>query len=108
MTTLQEVIDLARIDLNDPAKIRWPDAALLKFANDALQLARTFRADLFVGSLSSAQNDLTVGGTFPLPLAYRRPVADYIIGRAALKDDENAQMDRAPGYLQMFKLALGV
>jgi len=108
MATLQEVIDLARIDLNDPVKIRWPDATLLKYANDALQLARTFRADLFVGNLTSALSDLALSGTFPLPLAYRRPVADYIIGRASLKDDENAQMDRAPGYLQMFKLALGV
>jgi hypothetical protein len=44
----------------------------------------------------------------PLPPAYRRIIADFIIGRAAMKDDENAQNGRAPAYLQTFTRAIGV
>jgi len=107
MATMQNVVDLARVDMNDPGKVRWSDAKLLAYGNDALQLAKVLRSDLFIGSLGTPLADLALGNTFPLPLAYRRLVADFIIGRAALKDDENAQGARAPAYLTTFNRAMG-
>ena len=106
--TMQSIVDLARVDMNDPGKLRWSDAKLLAYANDALQVAREWRADLFVGSLGTPLADLLLADNCPLPPAYRRIVADFIIGRAAMKDDENAQNGRAPAYLQTFTRAIGV
>jgi hypothetical protein len=45
--TIQEVIDTARVTLNDAQKIRYPDAECLSYARDGLREACLARPDLF-------------------------------------------------------------
>jgi hypothetical protein len=47
MATYQQLIDRARLTLNDAAKDRYPDAEMFAYALDGLREAATFRPDLF-------------------------------------------------------------
>lgn len=47
MATAQDVADRAREILNDPAKVRWSDAAFCKWLSDALDLLARFSPGLF-------------------------------------------------------------
>lgn len=84
----QSVLDLARLDLNDDAKIRLADADLLKYLNDGIALTYVMRPDLRFNSYGTAYTDLTVNSDFPLDIQYRQALANYIISRANTGDDE--------------------
>ena len=103
---LQDVIDLARIDLNDADKTGYPDAELLRHAIDMLREALSIRPDLKLGHYEDDEPAYAAGSDFPLPPRYCRAVADAVIARAQSKEDEGAALDRAPAYLQLFRLAL--
>jgi len=107
MATMQDIVDLARVDLNDDDKVRWTDATLLRHANDALLISKSLRGDLFIGSLGTPLVDLALSGTFPLPLVYRRPVADFVIGRASMIENEEGTDSKAGSYLMSFTQAMG-
>lgn len=47
MATFQDIVDAARIPLNDAAKVRYSDAELLGYAKDGLKEAAVIRPDLF-------------------------------------------------------------
>lgn len=47
MATYQQLIDRARLTLNDAAKDRYPDAEMFEYALDGLREAASFRPDLF-------------------------------------------------------------
>lgn len=104
--TMQSLLDLARIDLNDADKTRWSDSDLLKHANDALLQARGLRPDLFLGTYSTSPTDKMPDDNFPLPLAYRRAVADYIIARASAVDNDLGDDARAAAYMATFLKAM--
>lgn len=106
MATMQDVVDLARIDLNDADKVRWADTDLLRHANAALALARGLRPDLHLGGFATPAADRALGDVFPLPLLYQRAAADYIIGRASAVDNDLGDDARAPAYLAQFEKAL--
>lgn len=102
MATLEDVVDLARVDLNDDDKDRYSDGMLLKFANNYIQQAIIERADLFLGSYSSLPSaSLALSDTFPMPDQYIRSCADYCIGRSSMLSNEEASMTKAAGYLQL-------
>lgn len=100
--TMQAVVDKGRYPLNDPAKVRYTDTALLGFANDAILLLRKKRPDLFLGAWAALPGDLSLADPFPVPDEYVPSVADYISGRAELVDDEHANSGRAEKLVQSF------
>lgn len=85
MATAQNVMDLARIPLNDNGKVRWSDPELLQHLNQGLEQIRRARPDLFDVWTDFS---LIVTDTVPLAAAYHQNLADYVAARAFAKDDE--------------------
>ena len=106
MATLTNIVGRARTDLNDAGAVRWTDADLLTYANEALAIARTTRPDLFMGRLLEAQAPLIAGDTFPLPMVYEGLVVHYVAGRAHLRDTEFAMSNKSAPLYQLFKAGL--
>lgn len=106
--TIQTVIDLARLTLNDDDKIRWPDAEMLSYAQDGLDTVFRLRPDLFHGQFATLfdSSALVVGSTFPIENRFRRTVADYLIMRAESKDEEAVSTGRASQSAQYFERML--
>lgn len=103
MTTNQTVVDLARIPLNDASKVRYTDATLLVYLGSAVRRAYELRPDLRIGIYTSAEDvPTTLGGTFPIPDRYIQTCADYISGRAELRDDDASTEARAQALLALF------
>lgn len=102
MATMQDVVDLGRIPLSDATKVRYADADLLKYANAFIKLAYERRPDLKpLGTWGTPFTDLLLAGTFPLDERFAQTAADYIGGRAEMKDDENVNSARAQALIKM-------
>lgn len=100
MATMQDVVNLARIDLNDEDKVRYLDAVLLKFLSNFIQESIKLRPDLFISSIFRLPSyNLTITDIFPLPDRYIRSCADYVIARAKLIGTEEGSMTEASAYL---------
>lgn len=106
MSTMQTIVDRARIPLNDAAKIRYTDAMALEFANAAIFRAYQIRPDLKFGSYSTAYAALALGDTFPLPDAYLQAVADYVTGRCNTIDAEPENGNRSMEFMVLFEKEL--
>lgn len=106
MATIQDVVDEARVTLQDAAKTRYSDAQLLRNANAALAEALRLRPDLFFSSLSAPLATYALVDTFPLPAQYLDPVQTFVAGRAELRDDEYAVDGRAAALVSMYKSSL--
>ena len=110
MSTLQNVLDLARLPLNDAkdaggsdALCRTPDSELLTYALHGLLQAWRNRGDLFVGNYANPpQITWTAGQTFPLPDEFIQPIADYVTARAESKDDRAVLTGRAQAFYSLF------
>lgn len=102
MSTMQDVVDLARIDLNDADKVRWTDTDLLKHANAAIFQAYDMRPDLKFGNYATAYASLPLVGVFPLPDDYQRAVADYVSARANAVDNDAAEINRSTVFMGNF------
>jgi hypothetical protein len=108
MATFQQIINSARIVLNDvvldeSTLTRYTEAQLLEFARAALVEARRVRPDLFLSMLTGALPAYAVDATLPIPEEYVIPLVDYVIHRAELRDDEFAVDGRAAALYQKFK-----
>ncbi len=109
MATMQEVINTARLDLNDDSRTRITDPNLLIYANNAIQEAIKARPDLFIGHFNCLpEPDLAVTDDFPLPSSHIRDVADYIIARAHLINTEDSAIQRSGAYLTLAKQGGGL
>lgn len=108
MSTMQDVLDLARLDLNDADKVRNLDTNMLKFANDGLVKAYSLRSDLRFGSYGTAYTDLALTDPFPLGLEYRPAIANYIVMRCEAGDDAFANEQRAIQGLKLYLNDLGL
>ncbi len=106
MATFQNVIDGARVLLNDSDKVRYSDLLLLSFANQAVAETKRIRPDLFFGTYSTALITYILSDTFPLDNEYQPYIQDYIIGRSNSIDDEYTLDGRASAFLQRFKNGL--
>lgn len=106
MSTMQEVVDMARQPLNDDDKVRWTDAQLLAYANAAILFVRKKRPDLFLGDWSSLPSGLALAGTFPVVDEYLPIVANYVTARASLRDDEQVDAGRVAAFHQNFEREL--
>lgn len=100
---MQQIVDLARIPLNDADKARHSDTDLMSFANHALLAAFRTRPDFFIGSYDSLPNGaLALASNFPLPEEYVQMIADYVTARAETVDDEHVNSNRATLFFQLF------
>lgn len=97
--TAQEVIDLARVPLNDTDKDRYTDTDLLRFLNAGLRLLQRSRADLFIGSLGTSLPALALGDSLPTPDHVDQSLADYVTARAMTVDTEDGE--RAGAFFQL-------
>lgn len=100
--TYQDVVDLARVPLNDEDKARYSDGTLMMYTNSAILSLCQRRPDLFIGqfgNLPTGQADLT--DIFPLPAAYTVTLSDYVTARAEMIDDEHANTGRAAAFMQL-------
>jgi hypothetical protein len=104
--TVQQVVDQARIPLNDDGKVRYTDAVLLTYFNDSILVIRKKRPDLFLGRWTTLPAQLALADPFPVDDVYVPIVADYITGRAELVDDESVDNSRAATLIQTFMSGL--
>jgi hypothetical protein len=100
--TMQYAIDRARIPLNDADKDRYSDADLLMYANEALQILRLQRADLFLGSLGTPLVSRVLADPVPLADSYVVAISDYVTARAETRDSEEELMSRATVFFSLF------
>ena len=91
MTTAQEVIDLARVPLNDADKDRYLDTDLLRFLNAGLRTLKKNRPDLFIGSLGTPYVALALGDALPTPDHVDQGIADALTARAMTVDTEDTE-----------------
>lgn len=98
---MEQLIAKARDPLNDEARERWDDASLLGFAVDGLVTIRSTRPDLFIGNWSVSFSGLQTTDECPLNDHYALAVADYVTGRANLRDEDDADGGRAEAFLKL-------
>lgn len=111
MATFQNVMDDARIILNDEISTlnpipRYTESQLLSYARSALIEARRVRPDLFLSNLTTSFASLTAVSTIPITDDYLLPMVDYVVHRSELRDDEFAVDGRSAALYQKFKSGL--
>lgn len=104
--TYQDVVDLARLPLNDADKDRYDDPALFGYAQSGVLLLLDRRPDLFFGNYANLPDVLgqAIGEDVPIADRYQQALADYITARAETHDDEHVVSGRAKLF---FDLAAG-
>jgi len=101
--TAQAVIDRARTPLNDPGKLRWADALLLGYLNDAILLLRTKRPDLFYGNYATLPGaEIGLGANIPVGDEFLPNMADYVTARALFAEDEDAVQSQAASFFKLW------
>ena len=103
MATLQNVIDSARVVLQDADKVRYSDAQLLGYANDGIVLGFKYRPDFRLGQYTVALGDLGASDQVPFPVQYQQLLEYYVVSSAELRDDEYSQDGRAAALLGLFE-----
>lgn len=106
MATFQNVIDNARVDLQDSGKTRYPDTELLGFANDGLQEMYRYRPDFLFGKYTTITTVYVASDEVPVTAKYVMLLQFYVAFRAEIRDDEYAVNGRAAGFLGRFEKEL--
>lgn len=103
--TVQQVLDLARLPLNDTLKVRYTDTVLLSFYNAGLLHLYEIRPDLLIGNYGVAIAPAVASGlsaAFPLSDRFALSLGDYIGGRAEMRDEDAASSGRAQALMKLF------
>ena len=103
MATLTNVIDSARVDLQDADKTRYTDTQLLEYANDGIVLGFKFRPDFRLGNYTTALGTYSGSDQVPFPAQYQHLLKYYIIARSEIRDDEYVNEGRAAAMLGLFE-----
>lgn len=99
----QDIVDLARIPLNDSAKVRYTDEQLMTFVNHGMLAIAKRRPDLFIGQFDSLPDGTsTLTDDLPIDAGYAQVLADYVTARAEFTDDEHVNSGRAAVFANMF------
>lgn len=100
MSTFQQLINQARLLMNDDDKDRFDDADAMAAANDFMLLTKRHRPDAYFGSDRQpiSAGPYVLANTFPLDQQLELACKDYIIARSHAVDDEAA----SDGKLQAF------
>jgi hypothetical protein len=105
--TVQQIVDKARIPLNDADKIRYSDAEMAGYTTDAYLQLRRYRPDFFLGRWTGLPSTLALTDTFPVAQdEYIPAIADYVAARAEFKDDEAVVQQRAQAFYQLFTVGV--
>lgn len=107
MALLSDVIAIARVPINDrdpvDANRRFSDEELLPILINGLLYLLRQRSDLFIGQFATPPSfAMTLGSTFPLPDDWIQILADWIVFRAEMTDDENVSGGRAQAFSVFF------
>ncbi len=112
---MQDVLDVARLDLNDAkdasgsdVNCRNKDADMLNFANDGISRGLVLRPDLNWGNYASGYVEKTLTDPFPLPLEYRWAISNYVVARCESSDDAFVIQGRADKEIELYFRDLGV
>ena len=103
--TVQQVLDLARAPLNDTLKVRYSDTLLLSYYNAGVLHLYEIRPDLQIGNYGTTYVQVLSTGlasAFPLSDRFAMPLADYIGGRAEMRDEDAASSGRAQALMKLF------
>ena len=101
--TYQTVVDLARKSLNDEDKVRYSDSDLLLFANHGMLALVKRRPDFFIGqfaNLPTGESGLTE--YLQIDPVHAQTLADWVVARAEMTDDEHANSGRAGAVFNLF------
>lgn len=103
--TMQQVVDMGRIPLNDDNKSRITDAVALTFARNAILMLLQRRPDLFYGRFLALPTIATLAltDTFPVDDTIAPAVADFITARSETRNDEAIVEQRAALFFSLFK-----
>jgi hypothetical protein len=106
---MQDVINQARLDLNDSDKVRHTDIDLLVYLNNYVQEAINNRPDLFFTSVANGlPSALGLDDDFPISDRHARGGADYIIARANMRGTEEGRLDVGGAYMQLSRTNGGI
>jgi hypothetical protein len=109
VSTIQSIINQARVELEDPDGVTWKDPEMVLHALSGLNLAFQIAPHHFFGQYNTMPlATLVLTDSSPLPVQFDRAIADYIVGRAHLKDDEDARDSESAPFLALFRAQLGV
>ena len=106
MATFQEIIDSARVALQDVDKVRYSDDELLEYAIDGVLEARKLRPDFFLGGYATIPSSYSLTSTVPLPSLYVAYLKDFLVFKSEVRDDEYAVDGRAAAMLARFRSGL--
>ena len=103
--TVQNVLDLARLPLNDMLKARYTDATLLTYYNTGIFRLYELRPDLQIGTYGTAYTPVlaaALSSSIPVSDRFAQPLADFIGGRAEMRDEDAASSGRAQALMKLF------
>ena len=104
MATFQNIIDRARVILNDTGTtFRYTDAQLIGYCNEAIQEVKRTRPDFFFGQYTATLPTYIASNTVPIPNEFQTTLVNYLVGRAEFRDDEFTVDSRASAFMGMFK-----
>lgn len=106
MTTLQQVINSVRVDLQDASGVRYLDAELLEYCNDGIKEAFRVRPDFLLGGYNGTVSTYALTDAVPFDYQYEMLLKHYVAARCEFRDDEYSQDGRAAAFLQRFESAL--
>lgn len=90
MSTFATIVSQARVLLQDTSSVRYTDAELMVYANDALKVIRRVRPDTFFNQYATAITDYTTSSTFPIGTEFEQSVRDFIVAYANMRESEDA------------------
>lgn len=106
MATFQQIIDSARVDLQDADKLRYTDAQLMEYANDGLQEAYRYRPDFRLGQFTATVPTYVAANNVPMPDRYQMLLKHYVVARSEIRDDEYSVDGRAAALMNRFMTEL--
>lgn len=106
MATFQNIIDDAKVDLQDTAGTRYTQAQLLGYANDGVREMFRIRPDFRLGSYGVTVPTYVATDALPIPDNYRMLLTHYLVFRAETRDDEYSVSGRAAAFLARFEKEL--
>lgn len=90
MTTFAVILGQARVLLQDTGAVRYTDAELLVYANDAIKMIRRIRPDTFYGLYKTALAEYGLADESPVGIEFDQAIRDYVVAYANMRESEDA------------------
>jgi hypothetical protein len=96
VTTVKQVVDTARLLLQDAEKERYKDDELVALVNMGLMDLRRAQPEAFIGLYHIETPAVGLNDPFPVPDMYLGGMVKYVAGYAEMRDDDYVADGRAP------------